>query len=222
MDMNTWSSVSLPHLALHLTGLWSKKALKEAVTISKRPGLAGGELGVWMYVCVPTNVCLCPHVPVCVHIWTQVCSHTGVGVCACVNPCICIPMCMYVCVYVYVWCHLTKWKESCLPGNLPALRLIFPWQHFIHCIIIIILLTTFFFHTDISNPLSYHSSLIQRLPCLSVSIGSPCRSGKILSYNFNLVPSDVSTKIERKREGKKCFRESYVTAILLLSHLCLS
>ena len=78
VDMNTRSSVSLPHQAVCLTGLWSKKALREAVTMSKRPGLTGGELGVWMCVCVPTNVCLCPHVPVCVHVWVSVprCVHT--------------------------------------------------------------------------------------------------------------------------------------------------
>lgn len=117
-----------------------------------------------------------------------------------------------VCVCVYVWCHLAKWKESCLPGNLPAPGLIFPWQHFIHCM----QTQTFPIHWVITVP------SFQRLPCLSVSIGSLCRWGKILSYNFNLVPLDVSKKIKRKREGKKRFHESYVTAILQLLHLCLS
>lgn len=39
---------SLPHLALPLTGLWSKKVMRDAVTMSKRPGLAWKAEG-WVY-----------------------------------------------------------------------------------------------------------------------------------------------------------------------------
>lgn len=106
MDMSTRSSISLPHLALPLTGLWSKKAMREVVITSKKPGLAGRGLGVWVCVYIHTNVCLCPHVPVCVHAWVSVpkCVHTWewvsvpvwIHVYGSMYPCVCIGVCVCV------------------------------------------------------------------------------------------------------------------------------
>lgn len=50
VGVSTLSWTLLPHLALLLTELWSKKAMREAVTMRKRPGLCPPDLplGKWI------------------------------------------------------------------------------------------------------------------------------------------------------------------------------